>query len=379
MSTQVQYRRGTATENNAFTGALAEITVDTTNWSLRVHNGATAGGAGNIATVAYVTAQLAALSANSITDGTSNVKVYNSANIAVSVAGTANVVIFKSTGANVTGTLDVSGNITGGNLVTAGLISATGNVSGGNLNVTGNIVDSGALTIITGASGNVNLAPNGTNVLVATTTGANIAGTLNVTGDVTVGGNLIDTGALDISTGSNGNITLSPNGSGVIVANKDIRNGQANGIGNIGASGATFNTIFAKATSAQYADLAEMYQGDQSYMPGTVVEFGGTNEITITTTESSTRIAGVVSTNPSYLMNSGLATLNSVPVALIGRVPCQVLGPVCKGDRLVSSVLPGVAQALDETTYRPGCMIGKSLEDWSESTVKLIEVVVGRL
>jgi hypothetical protein len=533
MSTQVQYRRGTATENNAFTGALAEITVDTTNWSLRVHNGATAGGAGNIATVAYVDAQLAALSANSITDGTSNVKVYNNANIAVSVAGTANVVIFKSTGANVTGTLDVSGNITGGNLVTAGLISATGNVSGGNLNVTGNIVDSGALTIITGASGNVNLAPNGTTVLVATTTGANITGTFNATGNIT-GGNLSATtvvattltGTLSTAAQTNitsvgtltslgvtgnisgGNITTAGNlaiptatantnttqaattafvvgqagaltpvtigtaavgtslryaredhthggvgsavaGTGISVsaatgavtftntgvtsavagtnisvsgatgavtiavtgtvptattaatvttaaqpnitsvgtltgltinnATTAITNGATTGTGNIGASGATFNTIFAKATSAQYADLAEMYQGDQSYMPGTVVEFGGTQEITITTTESSTRIAGVVSTNPSYLMNSGLATLNSVPVALTGRVPCQVLGPVRKGDRLVSSVLPGVAQTLDETIYRPGCMIGKSLEDWSESTVKLIEVVVGRL
>jgi hypothetical protein len=306
MSTQVQYRRGTATENNAFTGALAEITVDTTNSTLRVHNGVTPGGSGNIATVAYVTAQLAALSANSITDGTSNVKVYNSANIAVSVAGTANVAVFTSTGAN-------------------------------------------------------------------------IAGTFNVTGDVTFGGNLIDTGALDISTGSNGNITLSPNGSGVIVANKDIRNGQANGVGNIGTSTVYFNTAFVKATSAQYADLAEMYQGDESYMPGTVVEFGGTQEITITTTESSPRIAGIVSTNPSYLMNSGLTALNSVPVALTGRVPCQVLGPVCKGDRLVSSMIPGVAQAFDASTYQPGCIIGKSLEDWTNATVKSIEVAVGRV
>jgi hypothetical protein len=268
MSTQVQYRRGTNAQNTAFTGALAEITVDTTNWTLRVHDGVTAGGGGNIATVAYVTAQLAALSANSITDGTSNVKVFNSGNVAVSVAGTSNVAVFTTTGVTV-GT----GTITGGNIV----------------------------------------------------------------------------------------------------------NGGSNGVGNIGSSSTYFNTVFAKATSAQYADLAEMYQGDKSYMPGTVVEFGGTHEVTITTTESSTRIAGVVSTNPSYLMNSGLDNLNAVPVALTGRVPCQVLGPVKKGDRLVSSVFPGVAQALDNSTYQPGCMIGKSLEDWSDASVKLIEVVVGRL
>lgn len=158
-----------------------------------------------------------------------------------------------------------------------------------------------------------------------------------------------------------------------------ILNGGANGVGNIGNSTTYFNTVFAKATSAQYADLAEMYQADQPYMPGTVLEFGGTHEVTITTVSSSTSVAGVVSTNPSYLMNSGLNGLNSVPVALTGRVPCQVIGPVKKGDRLVSSMLPGVAQVLDEATYHPGCIIGKSLEDWSEASVKSIEVVVGRV
>ena len=286
MSTQVQYRRGTATENNAFTGALAEITVDTTNWTLRVHDGVTAGGGGNVATVAYVTAQLAALSANAITFGTSNVQIPESgSNIRVNVGGTSNVAVFTSTGANITGYLTASGELTGSSLTVS-----TGNITGGN-----------------------------------------------------------------------------------------IVNAGANGVGNIGTSGGYFNTVFAKATSAQYADLAEMYQGDDAYMPGTVVEFGGTHEVTITTTVSSTSVAGVVSTNPSYLMNSGLTGLNTVPVALTGRVPCQVLGPVKKGDRLTSSVFPGVAQALDESTYRPGCIIGKALEDWSDASVKLIEVVVGRV
>ena len=78
MSTQVQYRRGTSSQNNAFTGALAEITVDTTNWTLRVHDGVTAGGGGNLATVAYVNAQIGSLSADSISNGTSNVKVLSS-------------------------------------------------------------------------------------------------------------------------------------------------------------------------------------------------------------------------------------------------------------------------------------------------------------
>ena len=44
MATQVQLRRGTATENNSFTGAQGELTFDTTNKRVRVHDGATAGG-----------------------------------------------------------------------------------------------------------------------------------------------------------------------------------------------------------------------------------------------------------------------------------------------------------------------------------------------
>jgi hypothetical protein len=361
MSTQVQYRRGTATENNSFTGALAEITVDTTNKTIRVHDGATAGGS-NIATVSYVTAAIGALSANSISSGTSNVRVVSSGgNVTTSVGGTADVLIITSTGANI-----------------AGYLTATGNITGGNLNLTGDIVDTGAFRLITSASGNITLAPNGSNVLIATTTGADITGTLGVTGNITFGGSLIDTAALEIITGSNGNITLSPNGTGVIVANKDIRNGQANGVGNIGTVGGFFNTIFAKATSAQYADLAEMYVADANYPAGTVVEFGGTHEITISSASHSTAVAGIISTNPSYLMNSTQQGEHVLPVALTGRVPCQVQGPVRKGDVLVASSTPGVAQRIG-MNWQPGCVVGKAMEVIDSAEIKTIEVAVGRL
>jgi hypothetical protein len=69
-------------------------------------------------------------------------------------------------------------------------LTVTGNVTAANLNVTGNIVDTGALSIITGASGNVTLAPGGTSVVIATTTGANVAGTLNVTGNIITAANI---------------------------------------------------------------------------------------------------------------------------------------------------------------------------------------------
>src|SRR6056300_333345 len=49
MAKQVQFRRGTAAENDAFTGAVGEITVDTTNKQIRVHDGSTAGGTSALA------------------------------------------------------------------------------------------------------------------------------------------------------------------------------------------------------------------------------------------------------------------------------------------------------------------------------------------
>lgn len=155
-----------------------------------------------------------------------------------------------------------------------------------------------------------------------------------------------------------------------------ITNSGTSGTGNIGATGATFNTVFAKATTAQYADLAEIYTSDQQYPGGTVVVFGGEAEVTQSHSPHDTRIAGVVSTNPAYLMNHDAV---GVPVALQGRVPCRVLGPVSKGDRVVSSHIPGVAQALDSLHYQPGCIIGKALQAIDSADILIIEVVVGRV
>lgn len=254
MSTQVQYRRGTNAQNAAFTGALAEITVDTTNGTLRVHDGITAGGS-NIATVSYVTAQISSLSANSISSGTTSVNIPSS----------------------------------GGNVI------------------------------------------------------------------ITVGGSGIAT-----------------------FTTAGIINNMGNGVGNIGNSTGYFNTVFAKATSAQYADLAEMYVADAIYSPGTVVEFGGDKEITISSVSHSTAVAGIVSTNPSYLMNATQEGEHVLPVALTGRVPCQVQGPVRKGDVLVASSTPGVAQRIG-MNWQPGCVVGKSLEVIENSEIRTIEVAVGRL
>jgi hypothetical protein len=144
---------------------------------------------------------------------------------------------------------------------------------------------------------------------------------------------------------------------------------------NIGSSTNWYNTIYGVATQAQYADLAERYKSDADYNPGTVVVFGGEYEITISTKDHDSAVAGVISTNPAYLMN---AIAEGLPVALQGRAPCQVQGPIHKGELVVSSNVPGVAQRFIKERFEHGCIIGKSLENINDDTIKTIEVVVGR-
>jgi hypothetical protein len=262
------------------------------------------------------------------------------------VTGTANI-------SSLTGFISASGNITGGNITTAGLITATGNITS-TANVAGGNVLSTLVTATTvSAAGNV----VGGNI----TTGGLITATGNITSTANVaGGNLVTAGQLFVNSGSN--VTA-------------IVNSAANGVGNIGSSGTYFDTVFAKATTAQYADLAELYVSDADYAPGTVVSFGGEHEITIATVASDARIAGVVSTNPSYLMNSGQQGVFVLPLALTGKVPTRVTGTIAKGDMIVSA---GNGMAMSCATPTIGTVIGKSLEDFSGG-VGVINVVVGRL
>ena len=149
---------------------------------------------------------------------------------------------------------------------------------------------------------------------------------------------------------------------------------QTYGVGNIGSSTVGFNTVFAKATTAQYADLAEKYVADAEYAPGTVLVFGGTHEVTVNSVDGDSRVAGVVSTNPGFVMNQGLEGNNVVTVAFTGRVPTLVIGPVRKGDLMVAA---GLGRARAEADPKVGTVIGKALEDF-DGAEGTIEVVVGR-
>jgi hypothetical protein len=157
---------------------------------------------------------------------------------------------------------------------------------------------------------------------------------------------------------------------------RDITNLQADGVGNIGTSTTAFNTVHAKATSAQYADMAERFHADAEYSPGTIVELGGVNEVTLCVEELSAKVFGVVSTQPAYLMN-GNAGSNAThpPIAMSGRVPVNVMGFVTKGDRLVSAG-NGTARSanLDEITSFN--VIGRALQSKTDEGIGSIEAIV---
>jgi len=150
-----------------------------------------------------------------------------------------------------------------------------------------------------------------------------------------------------------------------------------NGVGNIGSqTGGYFNTVFAKSTSAQYADLAERYASDVPLPPGTVVDLGGTAEITQSQQDLSENVFGVISTNAAYLMNAGAGDDITHPaVAIVGRVPTKVIGIVHKGDRLVSAG-NGVARAAlpGEATWFN--VIGRALENKESKELGMIEATV---
>jgi len=155
--------------------------------------------------------------------------------------------------------------------------------------------------------------------------------------------------------------------------------GDANSKCNIGLPGRTFGNVYADifngvATSAQYADLAENYVADVEYAPGIVLEFGGEFEVTLAQ-DGTNRVAGVVTTNPAYLMNSNCQGTYVAAVALQGRTPCKVRGRVRKGDMLISG---GNGFARTAQIPEMGTVIGKALGDF-DGVEGVIEVAVGRL
>ena len=286
---------------------------------------------GGVAAANYLTSN-----ANDTTSGT------------ISVANDGGVIV--GVDSDLTFTVDSSG----------GIISNTVT----NTDITFKVNDGGTTTTVMTIDGSESRVGIGTTTPTAK---LEVSGTIKATSLETsvtgnVAGNLTSSGANTMGTLTmGGNLT-----SKAILPDADASY-------DIGTSAKKYNTIYAKATSAQYADLAERYETDSEYEVGTVVVFGGTKEITTTTHKYDTRIAGVISENPAYLMNSDSA---GQPVALAGKVKCKVHGTIEKGTMLVASDRVGCAT---KSQHPPvGSVIGKALENYDSDEIGTINIVVGR-
>lgn len=337
---------GNITGGNILTAGAVSATGNVTGGNVIGVNILTAGAVsatGNV-TGSYILgdgSQLTNINVSSIQNSTSNVGIANpGGNVSIAVGGVANVAVYAATGEYITGLISATGNITGGNLSGTNVVGTLTTAAQTNITSLGTLtsLNSGAIS----SSGNI--------------TGANIltGGLISATGNVTAGNLTVSLGTVSL-----GNIV----------------NNNANGVGNIGSSSKYFNRVFALASSAQYADLAEYYTADSEYEPGTVVKFGGEFEITMSTQDADPEVAGVISTCPAYAMNTGIQGEYTAAVALQGRVPCKVQGPVRKGQMMVSA---GNGYARAEIKPEIGTVIGKALENFSGDQ-GVIEVVVGRV
>jgi hypothetical protein len=142
----------------------------------------------------------------------------------------------------------------------------------------------------------------------------------------------------------------------------------ANTIARRDSGGNLFANVFSgTATTARYADLAEKYLADNDYEVGTVVMIGGDKEVTAC--QSGFRAVGAVSGNPAYMMNSDLE--GGTYIALKGRVPVKVTGPVKKGERLVASNGGcAVATSVNADTF------AVALESNDSTDIKLVECLI---
>ena len=193
----------------------------------------------------------------------------------------------------------------------------------------------------------------------------NDAGFTTNVGDITG----VTAGTYLTGGGSSGAITINADATTTNTAGKLV---ARDGSGNFAAG-----TITATATQAQYADLAENYVADADLEPGTVVVFGGNNEVTESSELQDTKVAGVISTDPAHLMNSECTGEHVVAVALRGRIPIKVIGVVQKGDVLITSDVPGHAMTSPSPhTVSASQMIGKAITGKTDSGNGVIEALV---
>ena len=323
-------------------------------------------------------------------NGNSNVTITANGNVLTSVGGVANIIVASNTGAQVTGNLYVTGNANVGNLNVAAIL-ATANVTAPQL--ISNVATGTAPLVVTSTTqvANLSVATAGTagTVTIAAQPNITSVGTLaalTVTANVSTGGIKTDNyyyanGVAISFAGTYGNSNVA---SYLPTYNGNVGGGTATFVGTTLTTGAnttagtiTGNWSLSAGSKLQstYADLAEYYSADKAYIPGTVLEFGGQAEVTLAGIESN-KVAGVVSSEPAYVMNGNIKADHPVMIALIGRAPVRVVGRINKGDMLVSA---GDGFAKSISTPKLGTVIGKAIESKHTDGEGVIEVMLGRL
>jgi len=223
-----------------------------------------------------------------------------------------------------------------------------------------------------------------------TITNASTLGTSNLTANsfmrsdaaATTTGKITTTSNQGLALGANGDLAISVAGSDISIVNNDT-NGNINFGANVGGTPTTVMTINGSTgaisgnqINANYADVAERFAADEELTAGTVVELGGSEEITQVTDDLSENVFGVISTKAAYLMNSSAGTnVTHPPVAMTGRVPVRTIGQVRKGDRLVSAGngLARAAKAGEATAFN---VIGRALRDKADEIEAYVEAIV---
>lgn len=360
-------------QNNTglFVGVANVFNVNTTSTDANIKSNISGGNLNiqaNVSGTTYLVAQ--ALGASGI------FAVSNSITVGTTVSAVGNV-----TGGNLTtgGQVSATGNVNGGNLISATLVqgtslSATANVQAGNLRTAGQVSATGNITSAANIAGSYILG-NGSQ-LTGLSLGVSVTKFENGTSEGNIG---ISGGNIAFTVGGTGNVLVLTTGTAYFTGNVStigIEKTGTNAIGNIGSSSNYFNRVFATATTALYADVAERFAADELLEPGTVVELGGTKEITKSIQDLSENVFGVISTRPAYTMNGGAGEDDThPPVAMTGRVPVKCIGLVRKGDRLVSAG-DGVARAAKQGEASAFNVIGRSLEDKHIEELGTVEAIV---
>ena len=278
------------------------------------------------------------------------------------ISGTVNLANFATTanavaGANVTGTVaNAAFATTAGSATTAGTVTT---------NAQPNITSIGTLTSIS-VSGNTNTGNLITGGVVSASGNASVLGIKTDNYYYANGVSISFAGSY-----SNSNVAAYlPTFTGVVGATT-LTTGANTTLGNITGN---WQLTAGSRLNATYADLAEYYEADAIYLPGTVLAFGGDKEVTLAE-DGTNKVAGVVSTDPAYVMNMKCKGEHIVALALQGRVPTKVRGTIYKGDMMVSG---GNGFARPSSSPHMGTVIGKALQDF-DGIEGVIEIAVGRL